>query len=299
MSVMAGAVHKAVVRCNLAPMQLSDLLSCLRAVAPEPLAEDWDAVGLHIGWQNQTVERALLCIDLTEPVLAEACEQGVNLIVAYHPPIFKPLASITDDQPRGRILLEAIRRGMAIYSPHTALDSAAGGVNDFLADGLSPDQRWPIRPVAAESLGGLHEELPTAAQNAGQGRVLTFHEPLTLDQLTGRLKQCLGMDRIHVGPADSPDSAAPGNQPIHRLALCPGAGASLMPEAGEIQAFITGEMRHHDQLAAKAAGTAVLLPGHSETERPYLPTYRQRLIDAGGEIDWLVSEVDRAPTVLA
>jgi dinuclear metal center YbgI/SA1388 family protein len=274
-------------------MELFRILTVLRTVAPEPLAEDWDAVGLHVGWHRQPVQRALLCIDLTEAVFQEACEQGVTLIVAYHPPIFKPLASLTDADPLGRILLEAIRRGMAIYSPHTALDSATGGVNDWLADGLSSGQRRPIRPVAAEAMGGLHEELPAAAQNAGQGRVVTLDEPVSLTTLADRLKQRLGMARIHLG------EPARGEQAIQRIGLCPGAGASLLAEAGDVQAFITGEMRHHDQLAARAQGTAILLPGHSETERPYLPTYRDRLIEAGaGEIEWIVSQADRAPTTL-
>jgi dinuclear metal center YbgI/SA1388 family protein len=275
-------------------MQLHELLEHLRRIAPEPLAEDWDAVGLQVGHLQQPVERALLCIDLTDPVLREAAERGVSLIVAYHPVIFRPLAAITNRQPKQRIVLEAIRRGMAIYSPHTALDAASGGVNDYLAAALEATDWWPIRPAAVESLGGLHEELPAAAHGAGQGRVVQFDEPITLEAAANRLKARLGLGHLHVGPAEGADA----QQLIDRLALCPGAGGSLLAEAGPIQAFFTGEMRHHDQLAARAGGSSVLLAGHTETERPFLSAYRDMLVETGADVEWIISESDRPPTSL-
>lgn len=294
-------------------MHLHEVLRSLRRVAPEALAEDWDAAGLQVGRLDQAVTRLLLCIDLTEPVLAEAVDRGADLIVAYHPLIFQPVASLTDAEPRGRILLQAIERGIAVYSPHTALDSAAGGVNDFLADGLGAAERWPIRPttVTAHPADQASEspspnESTSPAQNgpdavpnpaalagAGQGRVIELDEPVEMTTLAERLKGCLGLSHVPVGLPDG------GGVPVQRIGLCPGAGGSLMGEAGAIDAFLTGEMRHHDQLAAKAQGTALLLPGHSETERPYLPTYRDRLAEAGlGELELLVSQQDTAPLAL-
>ena len=71
----------------------------------------------------------MLCIDLTEPVMREAVAAKVGLIVAYHPPIFSPLARVTGGDWKGRVVMEALQRLIAVYSPHTALDAAAGGVN--------------------------------------------------------------------------------------------------------------------------------------------------------------------------
>ena len=113
-------------------MELRDALAALRAVAPERLAEAWDRVGLHISPaaegdpSSAAVNRVLLCIDLTRAVVEEAGERGCELIVAYHPPIFEPLRRLTHDTWKGRTLLAAVRRGLAVYSPHTALDAAAG-----------------------------------------------------------------------------------------------------------------------------------------------------------------------------
>lgn len=279
----------------LRAMELAELLDRFRQVAPEALAEAWDAVGLHVGWQRQPVQRVMLCIDLTEPVFHEATSEGVSLIVAYHPPIFQPVTALTDDEPRGRILLEAIRRGMAIYSPHTALDAAAGGVNDWLADALGEGERRPIRPVSAGVFADASESIPEPATHAGAGRVVELVEPIALRTLADRLKARLGMAQLHVGPPDAGDL----DTRIRRIGLCPGAGGSLLEEAGPIDAFITGEMRHHDQLAAKARGLALLLPGHSETERPYLHAYRDRLAAVcEDEVSFHVSQRDAAPMQL-
>src|SRR5690606_21819815 len=119
----------------LSPMRLEEVLQTIRPLAPEHLAESWDKVGLQLGHGDWPVRRALLCIDLTEAVLAEAIETEAQLIVAYHPPIFSPLVRLTGDDWKGRIVLACAQRGIAIYSPHTALDAAEDGVNDWLARG--------------------------------------------------------------------------------------------------------------------------------------------------------------------
>lgn len=130
---------------------LSDLLAVLESVAPTSGAEAWDNVGLIVGDRTSSVARAMLCIDYTPAVRDEAKEAGCDLIVAYHPPIFDPLKRITDDGAT-ELIHDAIRRGVAIYSPHTALDVAPGGTNDALADVISLQDRRPLKvrePTAA------------------------------------------------------------------------------------------------------------------------------------------------------
>lgn len=125
-------------------MRLSELLDAMEAIAPVHGAESWDNVGLLVGDAAQAVNAVLLCIDYTGAVAEEARQLGCDAIVAYHPPIFHPLKRITGPSP----LFDAIRRGVAIYSPHTALDVADGGTNDMLADVLGLTQRRPLRAVA-------------------------------------------------------------------------------------------------------------------------------------------------------
>lgn len=127
-------------------MKLAQIQRQLQAIAPEHLAEEWDNIGLLLGDPEWQVQNGLLCIDLTASVLAEAKAKRVDLIVAYHPPIFKPLQRLVGQDWKQQIILHAARQRIAIYSPHTALDSAPEGVNDWLAAGLGQGEVTTIRP---------------------------------------------------------------------------------------------------------------------------------------------------------
>lgn len=124
-------------------MLLRDVLLALDRIAPLRHAETWDNVGLIAGDPASDVTRALLAIDCTAAVLDEAARGGCELVVAYHPPVFEGLKSI----PATGVIHRAIRDGIALYSPHTALDVAEGGTNDLLADVLGLGERAPLRLV--------------------------------------------------------------------------------------------------------------------------------------------------------
>lgn len=130
-------------------MNLAVVLRALESLVPLHLAEAWDRVGLHVGSPEADVTAALLCIDLTEAVVREAVQSKCGLIVAYHPPIFHPLKRLTDDGPwTQRRIIAAVRAGLAVYSPHTALDAAAGGLCDAICAGLADCDGVPIQPAA-------------------------------------------------------------------------------------------------------------------------------------------------------
>lgn len=127
--------------------RVKEIVSALEAFAPLRLAEDWDNVGLLVGDPEAEAKRVLLCIDYTRAV-AEEAEPG-DLVVAYHPPIFQGMKRV----PAGSEVFRAIQRGVALYSPHTALDAAKGGTNDALADAIGLTDTRPLRPsTAAEEL---------------------------------------------------------------------------------------------------------------------------------------------------
>jgi dinuclear metal center YbgI/SA1388 family protein len=115
------------------------LVQCLEQLAPLRFAAEWDNVGLLVGARSAAISQVLLCIDLTPAVYQEARTLGAQAIVAYHPPIFKPISKVLE----GSIAFDAVRDQIAIYSPHTALDAADGGTNDVLADavGIVSDAR--------------------------------------------------------------------------------------------------------------------------------------------------------------
>ncbi|MFT7617371.1 MAG: dinuclear metal center YbgI/SA1388 family protein [Planctomycetota bacterium] len=117
--------------------KLKAVLDSLEAIAPLRLAEEWDNVGLLVeAKRNATVKSVLFTIDLTRPVFDESVLLGADLIVSYHPPIFSGLKRLSRRNSQQEIILDAVRKGIAIYSPHTALDACEGGVNDWLISGL-------------------------------------------------------------------------------------------------------------------------------------------------------------------
>src|SRR5262245_55505407 len=132
---------------------VTDLCAFLDAFAPPALAADWDNVGLLVGDKAQKVERVMTCLTITPPVAAEAIRERADLIVTHHPLPFRPLKRLTADEPAGEILLDVIRAGVAIHSPHTAFDSAAAGINQQLAEGLGLTQIQPLEPAEGLAAG--------------------------------------------------------------------------------------------------------------------------------------------------
>ncbi len=118
-------------------MKIADLVAAVERIAPPELAEPWDNVGLLMGSRDARIAGPiLLTIDLTEAVAEEAVRLKCGAVVAYHPPIFEALKRITDSTEAGRVAIRLLGAGIAVYSPHTALDAAPGGMTDWLAEGL-------------------------------------------------------------------------------------------------------------------------------------------------------------------
>ena len=104
--------------------------------APLPLQESYDNAGLQVGLHEAEVEGALLCLDVTEEVIDEAVTSKCNLIISHHPLLFRPLKRLTGSNYVERCIIKAISNNIAIYSAHTNLDNAAGGVNFKIAEKL-------------------------------------------------------------------------------------------------------------------------------------------------------------------
>ena len=159
-------------------------VSLLEGLAPLSHAEEWDNVGLLLEpladrrdpQAPPSVRRVFFCIDLTEPVLEEALGADADLVVAYHPPIFRPLKRLGTRAAGERLVQRAVRAGIAVYSPHTALDAAPGGVNDWLADGLGAGQRAPLADSAVREPGATH-------------KIVTFVPAESVDALRSALGQ--------------------------------------------------------------------------------------------------------------
>lgn len=141
-------------------MQLKQITQAMERIAPLRWAESWDNVGLLIEPpEGVEINQLMLTIDLTEAVLEEALAAGTQMIIAYHPPIFAPLKRLTHSDVKQRIVLRAIAAGLGVYVPHTALDAAPGGVNDFLAEAVGAGQAEPITTVLADPATGPYKQV--------------------------------------------------------------------------------------------------------------------------------------------
>ncbi|HEB53646.1 MAG TPA: Nif3-like dinuclear metal center hexameric protein [bacterium] len=254
---------------------LAEVLDLLHEIAPLELAADWDNVGLLLRPQEVArVARCMLTIDLTEAVVDEAREFGADLVVAYHPPIFKPIARLDVADATQRRILKALQAGFAVYSPHTALDAAAGGVADWIVE------------------GALGSDAPTSLRACGDGefgRLVELGKPVAWRTLLERLKRHFGVKDLQVArPAGRAGK-------VRTVAVAAGAGGSIVRGTGA-DVYVTGEMSHHDVLAAVAAGTSVVLAGHSNTERGYLVELARALSSEFGKgLSVRTARADRDP----
>ena len=115
-------------------VKIKDIANALEMFAPLPLQDGFDNAGLQIGLTEAEVAGVLLCLDVTESVVDEAIASGCNLIVSHHPLIFSPLKRITGSSYVERCVLKALANGIAVYSAHTNIDNAPGGVNYRIAE---------------------------------------------------------------------------------------------------------------------------------------------------------------------
>ncbi|MFC1814379.1 Nif3-like dinuclear metal center hexameric protein [Thermodesulfobacteriota bacterium] len=113
--------------------KVSDIINIMEAIAPVSLAEEWDNVGLQVGGTHWPVRNIWIALDPAPDVVAQACQKDAGLLITHHPLILQPLKSIDTGTSVGAIIQMAIQHHLAIFSAHTNLDSAAGGLNDELA----------------------------------------------------------------------------------------------------------------------------------------------------------------------
>ncbi len=255
-------------------MTLGEFTECMQTIAPLRYAGEWDNVGLLIEpLGTHAIERVLLTIDLTEDVVSEAVKMGAQAIVSYHPIMFSPIQSLSRSSHLDRTVMELVKNDIAVYSPHTALDAVPGGVNDWLA--------------TAVGIGRI--EILQLTGDVGPGRLVGLEEPVGLKVLEGRIKEFLGLSSLRTA------SASHGVKRIERIALCAGAGGDVL-RAVHADLYLTGEMRHHDVLAATQNGVHVILCEHTNSERGYLPILAKRITEIiRGDVQIVTAKTDRDP----
>ncbi len=225
---------------------VGDIAKVIEEFAPKSLQESYDNTGLQIGDPAMAVTAAMLCLDVTEDILEEAIQRQCNLVITHHPLIFRGLKSITGKTPIERIATTAIRNNIAIYSAHTNLDSAWEGVSHEMAHALDMTDLKVLEPKDSTATTGLG--------------VIGNLRPTPKMEFLRKVKETFGVKALKYS-VQSPQLV------IKRVALCGGAGASLIPLAADsgADAIITGDVKYHD---FTAFGSDLLIAdiGHYESE---------------------------------
>ena len=229
--------------------KVKDFYAYLNSIAPFEAQEDWDNSGMLVGDENAEVTMAAVVLDITPEAVEKAKSVGANLIISHHPVIFNPIKSVV----KGSLPYELVKASVKAICCHTPLDSADGGTNDSLAELLG------IKVIRAENpilrLGTV--------------------EKTTAKELADSIAKKLGTT---VRYADA-------GRPIKKIAICTGAGSSLIEAAGDIDAFITGDASHHNFLDCIQSGITLIAAGHYETEIVVVPVIVKKLSEQFPEIE--------------
>jgi dinuclear metal center YbgI/SA1388 family protein len=229
-------------------LTISAIAGFLEDFAPVRLAAEWDNVGLLVGDARRSVQRVMTCLTVTPQSVAEAVQEKAELIVTHHPFPFREMKRITSETSEGRMLLELIAARIAVYSPHTAFDSARSGINQRLAEGLGLADVGPLEADSTDT-------------KIGAGRYGFPEGATTLGGVAARVKDFLNLSGVHI--------VGSASMPVRAVAVACGSGGEFLEAARRAgcDCFVTGEARFHTCLEAESLGIGLILAGHFASER--------------------------------
>jgi len=227
-------------------MKIRDVAAAIEEFAPLGLQESYDNAGLAVGRPDADVHKALLAVDVTEEVIEEAAAEGCDIIITHHPVIFHPLKRLNSASYTERCVEQAVRRGIALYAAHTNLDSTPEGMSWRLGHMLGLESMRVLEPAAAGGGAGFGVvgELPT-------------EEPT--EEFMRHVMRRFGVQALRHGDIVRPT--------VRRVAICTGAGGSLIDEAlaAEADIYLTADLRYNDFMRHEERMILVDM-GHFESE---------------------------------
>lgn len=239
---------------------VKDIYDYIDSFAPFNTAEEYDNVGILAGSPQQKVLRAVVALDITADVVEEARNVGAELVISHHPIIFNPLKRIQE----GSAVYKLVQSGISAICAHTNLDkSSVFGVNTELAKAV-----------------GLKD-----CKLSGKSDILFTAEtimPVTSDSFALSVKEKLGGGIAY--------TRRDGN--IKKVGLCSGAGGSeIYPAAAEgCDAFITGEMKHHEIIFANENNISLYVLGHYKSEDVVISPLAKKLSERFDDVEFLKSK---------
>ncbi len=220
-------------------IKVKDVYEYLDSVFPFSTQCSWDNSGFLAGDINGEVKKIGFALDVTTETLNRAVKENVDLIITHHPLIFHPVKTLI----KGDMPYEVVKAGVPLISCHTNFDKADGGVNDILAEILELKNVAPFPTCEGDNLGRIGACDPLSAEDFARFAAKKLRTTVSL--VKGRRK-------------------------IKTVAVVGGSGGEYVPDAvnAGVDAFLTGEAKHHQLLQAKNSGLTFIVAGHYETENP-------------------------------
>ncbi|MBF4581747.1 Nif3-like dinuclear metal center hexameric protein [Curtobacterium sp. VKM Ac-2865] len=248
---------------------LRDLQAVIETLWPVAGTESWDAVGLVSGDPDAVVEHVHLAVDAVPDTAQEAVELGADLLLTHHPLLLRGVTTVAESTYKGSVLATLIRGGCALVAAHTNADVVTTGTSAVLAERLGLTDLRPLEPGDADG--------------TGIGRVGVLAEPVSLGVLARRI--------VDVLPATASGVRVSGayDRPVRTVALCAGAGDSLLGNAAVLDAdvYVTSDLRHHPasefrEQAMLVDGPALIDTSHWATEWLWLDVAAEQLRQDAG-----------------
>ena len=189
-------------------------------------------------------------LDVRPETVDEAVNHHVDFIFAHHPVMFHPAKDLDTRNPQNAMYAKLLANGITVYAAHTNLDTANGGMNDWLAAKLGLTNCQPLVPAGTDPISG---------EPVGMGRIGNFNgsmSPREFADYCRRLFQVAGL-RLVNNPADT-------HKEIHRVAVLGGAGQDFYANAVKLgaDAYVTGDVSYHFAHDMVANHLTVVDPGH-------------------------------------
>ena len=230
---------------------IKEIYQYIDSFAPFETQMDFDNAGLLVGRETAVVDKVLVSLDITTPVIREAVDMGAQLIVAHHPVIFHPLKRVSDGDLTGEKVLMLAENRIGAICAHTNLDAAQSGINEQLAKRLGLTELTHLHPDGEDREGRTY----------GIGRVgtLGLAAPLDAKAFAEKVKRDLNAAGVRYMDA---------GKPVCRVAVGGGSCGSMLHDAvaAGCDAFVTADVKYDVFLEAKELGINLLDAGHFATE---------------------------------
>lgn len=243
---------------------VADVRDAVERLWPRAGAETWDSVGLIAGDPAAPVSSIRLAVDAVIDTVDEAIDQGIDLLLVHHPLLLRGVTTVAADNYKGAVLTRLIRAECSLLAAHTNADVVATGTSAVLARRLGLQD---VRPITESATPGL-----------GIGRTGRLAAPTTLGTLARVLAEILPATATGIRVSGDFDA------PIQQIALCAGAGDSLLshPDVVGADVYITSDLRHHPASEARenariGGGPALIDVSHWASEWLWLDTAASEL----------------------